>query len=229
MKKRIVFITGAGVSVPSGIKPFRGPDGIYETQPDLKYKLRPDFFESDPKFLYDFHNEFKNLINSKTYNKIHELIEKTKAHVVTMNIDNFHEKSGSKHVFHVHGSVFNIKCRNCDYKEENKDFKIDDKCPQCGLVTLRHDIVLFKESLNNDYNTALDLVRFSDIVIQIGSSGEVYPMADLPSKCKGVKICINPESPKNSNLFNHVILGDVVLELEKLIDNNFEIKKSLLK
>jgi NAD-dependent deacetylase len=224
MKKRIVFITGAGVSVPSGIKPFRGPDGIYEAQPDLKYKLRPDSFETDPQFLYDFHQDFIKEINSKTYNKIHELISQTEAPVITMNIDNFHELSGSKNVFHVHGSVFNIKCRSCDYKESNKSFKIDEKCPQCGLNTLRHDIVLFKESLNPDFFTAIDLVRFADIVIQIGSSGEVYPMADLPSKCQGIKICINPESPKNSHLFNHLILGDVLENLEKLINNDFKIE-----
>lgn len=205
--KKIVAITGAGISKSAGIETFRD-NGIYDKDPDLKYKLRPDTFETDPEFLYNYHNDFKERIKDKKPTLAHELIAKHNISVITQNIDDLHEKAGSLNVLHIHGDLNSSRCLTCR-QEYEKCFLFGDLCP-CG-GSLRHNIILFKESLLKA-DKALKMILEADVLIQIGSSGMIYPVAGWVKSFKEGKdklaICVNKEKPDNSRYFDYVLLGD---------------------
>lgn len=217
----ICYLTGAGVSVPSGIRPFRGKDGIYEEIPDLIYKLRPDSFESDPDFLYNFHEKFRIELENKYPNKIHELIAKTAQSIITQNIDDLHEKSGFKEVIHVHGDVQHHSCRVCLEVSEGP-FKMNDSCKFCQTEhKLRHHVVLFKEGIINQ-KASRRAMHEAQVLIAIGTSGSVYPVAMYPQMFEGIRICINETLPANAHMFDAVLIGNTEKILEQLLKNKLK-------
>jgi NAD-dependent deacetylase len=216
--KNICFLTGAGISIKSGINPFRGKNGIYTNNPDLIYKLRPDSFESDPEFLYNFHENFRKDITNKKPNIVHTIISKVAANVITQNIDDLHEKSGFDNVIHVHGAVSEYRCRSCHFVFKG-EFKIDEECSRCGERMLRHNVVLFKEHLLDNHKAKIAL-EDAEIFIAVGTSGLIYPVAQYPQLTKGITICINPEVPDNAHMFDYLLIGDPEKLLSELMNND---------
>jgi NAD-dependent deacetylase len=214
--KKICFLTGAGISINSGVSPFRGENGIYTKDPDLIYKLRPDSFETDPHFLYNFHENFRIDLIDKKPNIVHDIITKKAFDVITQNIDDLHEKSGFKKVIHVHGQVNEYRCRSCHFIYKGI-FVQEQSCIRCGEQKLRHNVVLFKENLlKNDL--ALLALSCAEVFIAVGTSGTIYPVAQYPQLTNGITICINPELPENSHMFQYVLIGDP----EKILTSLFE-------
>lgn len=218
--KNILIITGAGISKEAGIETFR-ENGIYDKNPELIYKLRPDSFETDPQFLYDFHNDFKIKNQNKTPTKAHLSIAKHGIKVITQNIDDLHEKAGSLNVLHIHGELNSSRCEKCK-KMFNEYFVFGDNCKVCN-GRLRHNVVLFKEPVLKN-NEAENLLKEADFLIQIGSSGVVYPVAgyiDLFNQYSNFSkksLCIDVKDPGNRSNFDYFLKGTASSVVPKVLD-----------
>lgn len=184
MKKKIVVLTGAGMSAESGIATFRDSDGLWENH-RVEDVATPQGFQADPQLVLDFYNHRrKELINTKP-NKGHiglvELEKEYDVTIVTQNVDNLHEKAGSTNVVHLHGELMKSRSTQDPYliyemSDEHPEINIGDKC-ELGSQ-LRPDIVWFGEAVPM-IETAARIVQKADIVVIIGTSLNVYPAAGL--------------------------------------------------
>lgn len=243
-KPRLTFFTGSGISVESGIQTFRGEDGRWNEHDVSKicstWALRYNLNE-----LLNFYNERRQEIINAKPNKAHIIIKQLEKYfdvgIVTQNVDDFHERAGSKKVIHLHGEI--MKSQSIANKEKiydcNKDIKENDRCEKTN-AQLRPNIVLFGEGINN-YFEARKMLRESHIVIVIGTSLQVTPASLLvtdPLYSKEI-IVIDPILPKTnfSNKILHVSenasdgLQSLQSELKRLLYffiKDFEIKKGTI-
>lgn len=203
-KKKIVFLTGAGMSVESGFKTFRGEDGLWENYPVEKVCTH-EAWERDPEFVTGFYNMLRRKLWEAQPNEGHRLIAEMEqdydVSVLTQNVDNLHEKAGSTHVIHLHGELSKVCSSNNPYDEryirqltpENSDVKPGTKAGDSSL--LRPFIVFFNESVPM-LNPAAREVEKADIFVIIGTSLNVYPAAGLvqyaPADCPVYLIDPNP-------------------------------------
>jgi NAD-dependent deacetylase len=180
--QKIVVFTGAGVSAESGIKTFRDHDGLWENH-KISEVATPDAWRQNPKLVLDFYNERRKQLLSAKPNQAHKLIAqlqgKYDVHVITQNIDDLHEKAGSKKVIHLHGEL--MKCRstlnpNLIYTLKSWKLNIGDKC-ELGSQ-LRPHVVWFGEAVPN-MEIAYEVASKADVFIVVGSSLTVYPAAGL--------------------------------------------------
>ena len=184
MTKKLVELTGAGMSADSGISTFRDSDGLWE-----KYRVEdvatPEGFAADPELVLNFYNQRRReLLNTKPnagHIGLADLEQEFDVHIITQNIDNLHERAGSSHVIHLHGDLLkacSIRDLNTTYdiSPENPDLHIGDKDPHG--VQLRPFIVWFGEAVPM-IDPAIRLVEDCDIFVVIGTSLNVYPAAGL--------------------------------------------------
>ena len=195
--KHLVFFTGAGVSTESGLKSFRGKDGLYSRLYKGKYRpeevLSSDFFCSHRKIFIEYVEEELN-INGIKPNKGHlalaelERMGILKA-VITQNIDDLHQMAGNKNVLELHGSLKRWYCLSCG-KTSNKNFSCE-----CGGI-VRPDVTLYGENLNQDVvNEAIYQIEQADTLIVAGTSLTVYPAAYYLRYFRGKNlVIINNES-----------------------------------
>lgn len=177
----IVFLTGAGMSAESGISTFRDADGLWEGH-DVMQVASPEGWDTNPKLVLDFYNQRRQQLFEVEPNKGHHLIaslqETYNVKIVTQNVDDLHERAGSKHVLHLHGEL--LKARSVADEGYvvtwKKDLNIGD-CDPNGHQ-LRPHIVWFGEQVPT-LNTAIDIIRNADLVVVIGTSLQVYPAANL--------------------------------------------------
>ncbi len=211
----IVF-TGAGISVESGIPPFRGPDGLWSKyNPSIlnlnRFLKKPE--ESWPvikEIFYDFYGAAKP---NPAHTSVAEL-EKMNIvkRVITQNIDDLHQKGGSSEVYEFHGTMKSLKCLLC-----NKSFdyapkllkKLPALCPNCGGL-LKPDFVFFGEGIPQyAYKKSIEGAKNSDCVLVIGTTGEIQPASYVPIAAadKGAKIIeINIEDSKYTNFITDIFL-----------------------
>jgi NAD-dependent deacetylase len=213
----IVILTGAGISAESGISTFRDTNGLWETH-RFEDVASPNAFRKDPTTVHRFYNQRRAQLKSVFPNPAHiALAELERAWttkgdflLVTQNVDDLHERAGSKQMIHMHGELRKIKCSLCKsthYHEE--DAGIDLKCMKCGaLGAMRPDVVWFGEVpyRMDDINTAIEA---ADIFVAIGTSGVVYPAASFAKEAKfngrGCRtIEINP-NPSGNYAFDDII------------------------
>ena len=201
-------LTGAGISAESGIPTFRGKDGLWN-----KYKpeelATPQAFAKDPNLVWEWYVWRMKLVFSKKPNRGHEVLAELEKRglikaIITQNVDDLHERAGSKNVIHLHGRLRDVICSNCSYKTEAE--KILEKfgmdrvelpiCPECGSL-LRPGVVWFGENLPPaELNKAFSEAEKSDLILVIGTSAVVQPAASIPllTKRRGGKIVeINPD------------------------------------
>ena len=189
MKKKIVVLTGAGMSAESGIATFRDTDGLWENH-RVEDVATPDGFRVNPQLVLDFYNaRRRELINTKPNAGHIGLVDLEKEYdvsVVTQNVDNLHEMAGSSHVLHLHGEL--MKSRSTrdpsiiyEMTTDNCEIQIGDKC-ELGSQ-LRPDIVWFGEAVPM-IESAAELVGQADIIVIIGTSLNVYPAAALVDYAK---------------------------------------------
>lgn len=180
-KKKIVFLTGSGISAESGIKTFRDSDGLWEN-----YKIEEvasiNAWYENPKLVLDFYNmrrkDAANTMPNNAHKTITNLEKYFDVHIITQNVDDLHERAGSSKVLHLHGQL--NKMRSVKNSENlfdyNKDLKIGDLAPDGGQ--LRPHIVWFGESVPEMENAA-NIVQEAEILVVIGTSLSVYPAAGL--------------------------------------------------
>jgi NAD-dependent deacetylase len=222
--KKIVFVTGAGISQESGIPTFRGKDGLWRNYDAMKLATINAFY-GNPKLVWEWYDERRKNIFSAEPNLGHktiaELEKLVKVTVLTQNIDGLHQRAGSTEVLELHGSIVKIKCTVCDFKSEilTEFLQIPPLC-KCGNV-LRPDVIWFGESLPQEiWQQAVIHASKCDVMIVVGTSLVVSPANTLPIYAKqnnAILIEINPEETIMSSNMDLSIRSTSVAALPKFI------------
>lgn len=191
-KRKIVIITGAGVSAESGLKTFRDSDGLWENH-KVEEVATPSALKNNTKLFLDFYNARKNQLQEVEPNKAHQIISEMEKDfdvtIVTQNIDNLHERAGSSNVLHLHGELAKMRSSgDTGYMVEYKDdIKVGDRCPQGHQ--LRPHVVLFGENLpSENFHKSILRVSEADVIIVIGTSLQVRPASQLPWEGKDTSL-----------------------------------------
>ena len=185
--KKIVFLTGAGMSVESGFKTFRGSDGLWENYP-VEQVASHEGWEANPTLVTNFYNMLRKKLYSAQPNDGHKLIKTLEEHydvsVVTQNVDNLHEKAGSRHVIHLHGELSKV-CSSRDPYNPHFIKELTEAAPEVIPGTkagdgslLRPFIVFFGENVPM-MDAAITETQKAAIFLVIGTSLNVYPAAGL--------------------------------------------------
>ncbi|MDR3653307.1 MAG: NAD-dependent deacylase [Paludibacter sp.] len=187
--KKIVVLTGAGMSAESGISTFRDAGGLWEKYP-IDDVATPEGWRRNPALVLDFYNQRrKQLLKAKPnagHYTLAELEKKYDIQIITQNVDNLHEQAGSTKVLHLHGELMKVQSTSSgeevfDLTPENYETHLGDKCPKG--YQLRPHIVWFGEAVPEIEN-AVRLTEQADIFIIIGTSMQVYPAAGLIDEVK---------------------------------------------
>ncbi len=221
--ERIVFFTGAGLSADVGIPTYRGRGGIWHKYRYEDYACQRAF-DKDPEKVWDFHEARREFIGGKKPSEGHTIIaeierKKPGTWVITQNIDGLHQQAGSRNVLELHGSLWRVRCDREGKVFENRDIPLRSRKCTCGAY-LRPDIVWFEDPLNQEaIFRAIQLISDCDILISVGTSGVVYPAAQLPVYAiqRGVPcVEINIEQTVVSYLYTHTIHGPASDCLKKI-------------
>ena len=233
--RSVVALTGAGISVPSGIPDFRSPGiGLWERVDPMEV-AHIDAFRSDPVRFWSFYGErFATLGDKQPYGAHHALVALERAGrldaVITQNVDMLHRKAGTHELIEVHGSIASCSCLACgdgvDLDEARARIARDpDRMPRCERCAepLKPDVVLFGEMLPQAaLRRAHELCLAADVIFCVGSSLEVHPVAGLPllTHQAGGAVAIVTAGPTPLDDIARVRLyGDVVEELTGLVDS----------
>ena len=198
--RKIVFVTGAGISQESGIPTFRGKDGLWKKYDPMKLATIDAFYD-DPKLVWEWYEDRRKNILAAKPNAGHDAIAKledfSKVVVLTQNIDGLHQRAGSTNVLELHGSIIRIKCTVCNYKDEiTTKFDVLPPTCKCGNI-LRPDVVWFGEPLPQKvWQEAVVQANSCDVMIISGTSLLVSPANSLPIYAKqnnAILIEVNPE------------------------------------
>ena len=183
MKKKLVISTGAGMSAESGISTFRDSGGLWEKYPVMEV-ASADGFARNPKLVHEFYNARRRDLLKAEPNAGHrglvKLEEQFDTYIITQNVDDLHERAGSRNVLHLHGEL--MKVRAID--DETKVYKLTPEALETPPDTVidghrvRPHIVFFQEAVPN-IEPAIDLVQEADVFVVIGTSLNVYPAAGL--------------------------------------------------
>jgi NAD-dependent deacetylase len=179
--KKIVVLSGAGISAESGIKTFRDADGLWEGH-DIMEVASPIGWNKNPTLVLDFYNKRRAQLLTVQPNKAHEILAELEkqfnVHIITQNVDDLHERAGSSSVLHLHGEL--LKVRSIANEKNIMHWKTDlnlDDCDEKGNQ-LRPHIVWFGEAVPL-IEKAIEIVETADILVIIGTSLQVYPAAGL--------------------------------------------------
>ena len=181
MKKKLVVLTGAGISAESGIKTFRDADGLWEGH-DIMEVASPEGWRKNQELVLDFYNQRRRQLHEVKPNIGHitlaELENDYDVTIITQNVDNLHEKAGSKMVLHLHGEL--LKARSTTDENDILDWENDLITGDCdkNRNQLRPHIVWFGEEVPA-LEEALTIVQKADIIAVVGTSLQVYPAAGL--------------------------------------------------
>lgn len=180
--KKLVALTGAGISAESGLKTFRDSGGLWEGH-DVTEVATPEAWQRNPDLVQKFYNERRKQALSAQPNAAHTILAELENHfevtVITQNVDNLHEKAGSSQVLHLHGQLFQSRSsidENLVYEVPGWEIKMGDLCEKGSQ--LRPNIVWFGEAVPM-MEPAIDIAMQADIFLVVGTSLQVYPAASL--------------------------------------------------
>jgi NAD-dependent deacetylase len=192
---RVVVLTGAGVSEESGVPTFRGPGGLWrQFRPeDL---ATPEAFAHDPRLVWEWYNWRREKIAAVEPNPAHRALAELEARLpagaatpgrsftlVTQNVDDLHERAGSRAVLHLHGEIWRLRCTGCGREDYDRRVPLDPLPPVCACGgLLRPAVVWFGEALAPDtWDAAVGAAQACELVLVVGTSALVYPAASLPA------------------------------------------------
>jgi NAD-dependent deacetylase len=225
--KRIVILTGAGVSAESGLATFRDSNGLWEKHDPMQIAT-PEAFRRDPDLIYRFYNARRNQLQDVYPNDAHRALSRLQKEfsgevfLVTQNVDDLHERGGSDQVCHMHGELNSVLCQACDRGARvYADYDAGSICALCGAIgTLRPDIVWFGE-IPYHMDAIAARLRHCDLFIAVGTSGVVYPAAGFVQEAllSGAKtIEINRELSEVTSYFHQQRRGAATVEVVALVE-----------
>jgi NAD-dependent deacetylase len=212
----IVVLTGAGVSADSGLATFRGPEGLWEGH-RVEDVATPEAFRRDPTLVHSFYDARRAKLGTVEPNAAHLALARLDAEwpsdllLVTQNVDDLHERAGSKRLLHMHGEVTKGWCLACDNRFGWAGRMGESaSCPECGVSgRVRPDIVWFGE-MPYEMERIEDALRNCDLFVAIGTSGAVYPAAGFVQTagyCGARTLEINLEPSLGSVFFDQSRTG----------------------
>jgi len=231
--RHAVALTGAGISVESGIPTYRGEDGIWSRIEDISIDGW-DLFASDPKQWWEQviargSGELAEAIDRAEPNAGHVAMAQLEemgrlAHLITQNIDNLHRRAGSKRLTEIHGNRYLVRCMNCGGRDRLETIPLDrlpPLCPECGGI-LKTDVVMFGEPIPEDaLNEGYRQAASADVFITVGTSAMVHPAADFPlvAKRHGAPLIeINPNDTALTDIADIVIRAPAGVALPALVE-----------
>ena len=229
-KKILVVLTGAGMSAESGISTFRDTGGLWE-QHSIEEVATPEGFQKDPELVLEFYNQRRKQLDDVKPNIGHDTLarlqKKFDVHIITQNVDNLHERAGSKNILHLHGELTKVRSTvhpNLIYDIGTDPINIGSNCEKgCQL---RPHIVWFGEAVPA-IDKSIPIVNSADAFVVIGTSLNVYPAAGLIMYAKKdiPKFIIDPNDIEVPYDLDFITIkkggGDGTLELEKKLNDIF--------
>jgi NAD-dependent deacetylase len=205
-KQKLVVLTGAGISAESGLRTFRDSDGLWEGY-NIEDVATPRAWRRDPQLVLNFYNMRRKDVLAAKPNAAHLALASLQnhydVHIITQNIDDLHERAGSKNVMHLHGEILKMRSDKNDHKlfSIKKDISLGQLAPDGGQF--RPHVVWFEEAVPM-IEQAIPIMYNADIFVLIGTSLAVYPAAGLVDyvKEKVVKYVIDKRIPSISRYSN---------------------------
>ncbi len=204
--KKIMILSGAGLSAESGIKTFRDNDGLWENY-DVMQVCSAQGFRKDRALVTQFYNDRRKDLEDKLPNDAHKYfasLEKKYPNQIihlTQNVDNLLEKAGAKELIHLHGTLTDLRCESCEEvfnigynSQDNYEF-----CPNCNSKNIRHNVVMFGESAP-EYAKIERAIKECSLFIAIGTSGAVIDIVSI-AKSFEESILINPKQEEHVGSF----------------------------
>ncbi len=198
---RMVILTGAGISAESGLRTFRAADGLWEDH-RVEDVATPEAFRRDPSLVYRFYNERRRSLATVQPNVAHLALARLEREwpgellLVTQNVDDLHDRAGSRNLLHMHGELLKGRCLGCGVVLGwPGDMNGDSRCPHCTGGSVRPHIVWFHE-LPLEMARIYTALERCDLFIAIGTSGHVYPAAGfveaVDSSARTVELNLEP-------------------------------------
>ena len=212
----IVILTGAGVSAESGLATFRGPEGLWEGH-RVEDVCTPEAFLRDPALVHAFYDARRSKLGTVAPNAAHEALARLDAEwpgellLITQNVDDLHERAGSKRLLHMHGELTKGWCLACDKRFAwTGDMGVGAECSLCGATgKVRPDIVWFGE-MPYEMDRIDQALQRADLFVSIGTSGAVYPAAGFVQTaryCGARTLEMNLEPSLGSTFFDESRIG----------------------
>lgn len=225
--KKVVALTGAGISVESGIPDFRGPSGLWEKFDPMEYATI-DAFIANPQKVWAMLKEMGSLVERAEPNPAHIALAQLEkmgllSSIVTQNIDNLHQAAGSKRVIEFHGNSSKLLCLSCGRLYDQKEIVLESLPPRCSCSgVLKPDVVFFGEAIPwKAHLEAKEEAGSCELMLVVGTSAVVAPACDLPliAKRAGATIVeVNLEETQLTQYITHWILkGSASILLQALV------------
>ncbi len=223
----VTVFTGAGISAESGVPTFRGKEGLWK-----KFKVEElanfDAFMRDPRLVWEWYRHRMTIVSSVVPNPGHYAIAEMENlfkdfSVITQNIDNLHQRAGSRTVYELHGSIERNFCIGCGRDFPNDATALKEAVPRCDFCSglIRPDVVWFGELIPGDiWNRSVSAAERAEVFFSIGTSGVVYPAASLPSIAKRAGayfVEINVEPTELTSKADEFICGKSASVLPRLL------------
>ncbi len=232
--KRILFLTGAGISAESGLATFRSENGLWNNH-RVEDVATIEAYYRNQDYVHDFYNNMKPELWNAKPNAGHLAITRLQqeypgeVHIITQNIDTLHEKAKSKNVIHIHGQINQAVCMNCGHVLETwGDVTSETVCENCHIMgMMKPNIVFFGENLL--YMDKVErLLSTSDLFVSVGTSGVVYPAAGFVQTAKyygADTLEFNLEPTSNNFYFDRHIMGKAGDTLPQFVSELLEMPR----
>jgi NAD-dependent deacetylase len=224
---RLFVLTGAGISAESGLATFRGSGGLWNGY-RVDQVATPEAWDADPELVWRFYSMRRRDALAVQPNDAHRALARIEQelgdrfYLCTQNVDDLHERGGSARIHHMHGSLFESRCVECNvpFPDQKLYEKAKDlpTCQECGAPVRPH-IVWFGE-IPLDMDTIYRQLDHATRLLVVGTSGSVYPAAGLVhvANQRGIHtVYVGPEAPLNADAFDEIVLGTATRMLPHLL------------
>ncbi|MGE5547398.1 MAG: NAD-dependent deacylase [Solirubrobacterales bacterium] len=226
----IVVLTGAGISKESGLDTFRCEGGIW-SRVSLEDVATPEGFERDPELVHAFYNARRQglLDPAVVPNAAHAALARLEEEwphgvlIVTQNIDDLHERAGSRALIHMHGELMRVRCQRCDRPFAwDQDLSVSHPCPDCGRTGLLRPHVVWFGEMPLEMDRIHDALEECALFVSIGTSGNVYPAAGFVAAVRRQRrahtVELNLEPSEGATLFHETVYGPATATVPAFVD-----------